>query len=720
MSWFANRIARKSLIFAIAGIVIVASLVLIIIGNRSFISHQQPTQEPAVAAIDEFVVPAVVNPGYLGIDTCSECHFERVAEFRHTRHFKAMCVPDAPTMPEGFLAGKGDFQTPDAPIHFQMTNENGRYIQKTTDQTNSTSSEIAFVFGAAGGNDEVYFSWRDGKLNELPMVWLGPQKQWGASPFDRHASGDFSREMTIRCVECHNTWAEHVPGSRNQYGRDHWIMGVSCEVCHGPGHEHVDFHRAHPNVKEPRAVVRPAQLSRERRMDLCAQCHSNALKHRGPAFQYRPGEPLDDYYVTLRTRYPEDDHVANQTTYLRQSKCFQSSDSMTCVTCHNPHQPHSPSNAGAQSCRSCHQPENCRDRLTQPESVRSDCIGCHMPEHRKIQVFFRTENDRYVAPVKRYEHRIGVYPLARLAVILESLKKQTDSESKTEAIRISKQLAQLWDKESDERRQANRLLAAIDACRESLRFDDSPETQEKLRNLIAIQSSLDENFQEARWHERERRYPQAIDFYQRVLATKSNHAMAHARLGTVYADMGEKPLSRDHLLSAMKSDPDDPYAPAMLGWLEYLDGKPEEALTHFQQADEVEPYNARINFQMGLAFAKLTRWHEAAQRHKRAITIDPNDPRSFVALSTALRQMNQRQEAVTYALRAAQLTQFKDLESLVSLADAYADVGLWKEAIETTEKGLAISQTTDKQLAAQLRIRLVELRRQSKSTASKP
>ena len=123
---------------------------------------------------------------------------------------------------------------------------------------------------------------------------------------------------------------------------------------------------------------------------------------------------------------------------------------------------------------------------------------------------------------------------------------------------------------------------------------------------------------------------------------------------------------------------------------------------------------------MGLAFAKLTRWHEAAQRHKRAITIDPNDPRSFVALSTALRQMNQRQEAVTYALRAAQLTQFKDLESLVSLADAYADVGLWKEAIETTEKGLAISQTTDKQLAAQLRIRLVELRRQSKSTASKP
>ncbi|MEI8380920.1 MAG: tetratricopeptide repeat protein [Planctomycetota bacterium] len=714
MSWFANKFTTKSLISVFAGILIVATLVLIIVGLRPFRIPRQPEAEPAVAAFDEFVVPKVENPGYLGPQACAECHSERVAEFHNTRHFKAMCVPEVASMPEGFFAGKGDFQMPDTPIHFLMTNENGHFVQKSTDKSTSTTSEIAFVYGAAGGNDEVYFTWHDGKLNELPMVWLGPQKQWGTSPFDRHASGDFSREMTIRCVECHNTWAQHVPGSRNQYSRDHWILGVSCEVCHGPGRAHVDFHRDHPDVKEPHAVVRPAQLSRERRMDLCAQCHSNALKHRGPAFQYRPGEPLDDFYVTLRTKYPEDDHVANQTTYLRQSKCFQSSDSMTCVTCHNPHQPHSPNNAGSQSCRTCHQAEDCIDRLKQPESVRSDCISCHMPEHRKIQVFFRTESDRYVAPVKRYEHRIGVYPLARLAVILESLKKQIDAQSRAEATTITKQLAQLWNEECDERRQSHRLLAAIDACRESLRFDDTPEGQQKLRDLIAVQTALDGDFQAARWHERERRYPQAIEAFQRVLAAKPNHAMAHARLGTAYADVGEKQLSRQHLLSAIKADPDDPYAPAMLGWLAYLDGKHEEALTHYQQADEVEPFNSRINHQMGLALAKLARWPEAIQRQQKAITIDPNDPRPFVALSVALRQSGQRQESVKYARRAAQLTEYKDLEALIGLADAYADDGHWKEAIETTEKGLAIAQTANKQLAAQLRIRLVELRRQGK------
>lgn len=714
MSWFANKFAKKLLISLFAGMLIVATLVLIAIIPGPFREARQPDPELAVAATEDFVVPAVVNPGYLGPQACAECHSERVAEFRGTRHFKAMCVPDSTTMPAGFLAGKGDFQTPDAPIRFQMTQENGHFLQKTTDRTTSTTSEIAFVYGAAGGNDEVYFTWRDGKLNELPMVWLGPQQQWGTSPFDRHASGDFSREMTIRCVECHNTWAEHVPGSRNQYSRDHWILGVSCEVCHGPGREHVSFHRDHPDIKEPHAVVRPAELSRERRMDLCAQCHSNAIKHRGPAFQYRPGEPLDDFYVTLRTKYPEDDHVANQTTYLRQSKCFQSSDSMTCVTCHNPHQPHSPGNAGAQSCRTCHQADDCLDRLKQPESVRSDCIGCHMPEHRKIQVFFRTETDRYVAPVKRYEHRIGVYPLARLAVILESLKKQTDERSRAEAAVVTKQLAQRWNEECDQRRQSHRLLAAIDACRESLRFDDTPETQQKLRDLISVQTAMDEDYQAARWHERERRYPQAIESFQRVLEAKPNHAMAHARLGTVYAELGEKQLSRQHLLSTIKDDPDDPYAPAMLGWLSYLDGKPEEALKYYQQADEVEPFNARINHQMGLALAKLARWSEAIERQKKATTIDPNDPGPFLALSVALRQSGQRREAIKYARRAAQLTQHKDLETLIGLADAYADSGQWKDAIEATEQGLAIAQSTNKQIAAQLRIRLVELRQHGK------
>ena len=59
------------------------------------------------------------------------------------------------------------------------------------------------------------------------------------------------------------------------------------------------FHQAHPGAAADEAIVHPGSLSRERRMDLCAQCHSNATKPRGPVFSYRPGEPLEAYFRAL-------------------------------------------------------------------------------------------------------------------------------------------------------------------------------------------------------------------------------------------------------------------------------------------------------------------------------------------------------------------------------------------------------------------------------------
>src|SRR5262245_34594551 len=286
--------------------------------------------------------PATIsNPGFLGPQACVACHADRVNEFRATRHFLANCLPESGRMPDGFAPGMGTYAVPDVPLRFEMTaSESGFHqtaIRAAAEGEQSSTATIAFAYGAAGGNDEVYFAWHGDHLVELPMVWLAPLGTWGVPAFDRRAAGDYARDTTIRCVECHNTWFEHVTGSRNRYSHDNFILGVTCEVCHGPGREHVEFHEAHPDDREPHAIARPGRLARERQIDLCAQCHSNALKHRGPAFRYRPGERLEDYYLTLQTRHPEEDHVANQTTYLRQSRCFQASETLTCTTCHDPH-----------------------------------------------------------------------------------------------------------------------------------------------------------------------------------------------------------------------------------------------------------------------------------------------------------------------------------------------------------------------------------------------
>lgn len=676
--------------------------------------HRLAQEVPGGALVDDSKELKPVNPGYLGPQACAECHRERVAEFQATRHFQANCIPRPESMPSGFQPGSNELSFSELSLRFRMQESEGQYLQTTVRDTASgekrQSSAIAFIYGAAGGNDEVYFTWHGDRLRELPMVWLEPQKAWGTSPFDRHGSGDFSRDMTIRCVECHNTWFEHVPGSRNQYGHQNYLLGVTCEVCHGPGSEHVNYHHEHSAVKEPHAVVRPAQLSRERQMDLCAQCHSNALKHRGPAFSYRPGLPLDDFYVTLRTKHPEEDHVANQTTYLRQSRCFQESDNLTCVTCHNPHQPRSKSNAGVESCRSCHAPADCSDHLRLPPVVRDDCVGCHMPEHRKIQVYFRTDADKYVAPVKRYEHKIGIYPLARQAVLREWYLSQSDAESGVQADRLSTELAASWKELCEQRAGDKRFLAAIDAGRESLRFASDPALQDRLRELIAIQEGIDSGYQEALWHESEKRYPEAIDAFKKVLAAKPDFAMAHARLGTTYAIVGEKELANSHLEAAAKYDPDDPYAPGMLGWLAFLDGRPEVALEHYRHADEVEPYSAKINYQIGLALAKLERWPDAVERLRKSVKIDPQGVQAMVTLSQTLRRVGQLEESITYAKKAAQLSD-EEPEIILNLSDAYADAGQWNEAIQAAEKGLAAAQSRRPRMVPQLRQRLADYRR---------
>src|SRR5262249_51496478 len=149
---------------------------------------------------------------------------------------------------------------------------------------------------------------------------------------------------------------------------------------------------------------------------------------------YRPGTPLDEFFRTAVSKYPEEDHVANQVKYLRQSKCFQQNDTLTCTTCHNPHRPTDPA-AVRRACLKCHEPSSCPDQPRLPAAVRGDCVACHMPRRVWMNVHFHTNDDQYVPAIRRYDHRIGVFPEARKEVLLGWHRTQTDPPSRREADR---------------------------------------------------------------------------------------------------------------------------------------------------------------------------------------------------------------------------------------------------------------------------------------------
>jgi tetratricopeptide (TPR) repeat protein len=616
-------------------------------------------------------------------------------------------------MPPRFASGTG-YATRDQALRFEMTRSGADFVETAVHATPAgeqrTPARIDLVYGSGGSADEIYFTWHGDRLNELPIVWLHPLGRWGEQPFDPHNSGDFSRMTTPRCLECHNTWFTHVPGTENEYKRDHFILGVTCERCHGPGREHVTYHQTHPSADPPQAIVHPGRLPRERQLDLCGQCHHGAARRRGPAFAYRPGEPLEAYFRVNRNKHQEEDRVADQVKYLRQSKCFQRNDTLTCTTCHNPHKPSPGLNKMQGACLKCHEASDCAEQKRLPAGVRGDCVGCHMPRFTRIQVFFHTEDDQYVPAIRPHQHRIGIYPAARQEVLLEYHRKQSSPESRQEAERLGKVLIEHCLGQADAFRKEYRFMAAIGAAREAVRLDPAPATRAKLQEVVAIQAAIDADWYEAVHQMNESRFAEAIETLKRILAVKPDLAKAHGKLGTCYAIAGQDAAAVKHLQAVAQCDPDDAYGYTMLAWLAYLGGRPDEAVESYRRADEIEPYTAKINFQWGLALAKLGRMAEAIKHYRLAVTIDPRDAGGYQALSQALRQEGQPAEALHFARRAARLTQFRDPDILLALAASYLDLGRTDEANDMVVRALDAARTSSPDIRARIEARADALR----------
>jgi tetratricopeptide (TPR) repeat protein len=445
-------------------------------------------------------------------------------------------------------------------------------------------------------------------------------------------------------------------------------------------------------------------------MDVCGQCHSNAIRARGPAFGYRPGEPLDAHLRTQTQVNRESDHVAGQVGYLRQSKCYQKDNTLTCITCHDPHRPSDPATISA-ACAKCHRAAQCPDQKRLPAGAGGDCVGCHMPRYTRVAVNFHTATDRFVFPVRPHEHRIGVYPRARQEVLLAWYRGQPDAASKQTAEKLAAELAGQWTAEIDRFRREYQFVQAIGAAREAVRFGPSAGATQRLREAVAVQVGLEDSFLTAERQFAARRYPDAVQALEGVLKVKPDWARAHGKLGTLYAAMGDRAKAVEHLRAVAEHDPDDPYGYNMLGWLAYLDGKGTEAAELFRRADEIQPFTAEINYRWGLSLLALERWTDAAARFRHALTVDPNHAGSCQGLSHALRRQGQSAEAVRFARRAARLTQFQNVDVLLTLADAYTDANRLDEAADAANQALQAAQAQAPAQVPQVRLRIEEIRK---------
>jgi hypothetical protein len=318
--------------------------------------------------------------GYVGDAACQSCHQNKVVTFHRTFHYLTSRLADKDSILGGFTADANVMKTSNPELFFHMEQKGNDFFQTAVEGTDpfitTRSERFAFVIGS-GGKGQTYLFWKGDDLFQLPVSYWS-ELGWVNSPGYRDGTANFGRPIVPRCLECHGTYFEQLPPPSNRYRKTGFIVGITCEKCHGPGREHTQRFAAKLPASASLAILNPARFSRERQMDLCAWCHAGAGSSLKPAFSYIPGEPLDKYLTLPQPdpSAPVDVH-GSQVEMLERSQCFQKS-AMTCLTCHDVHGVQHDLAEFSQRCLSCHKPAS-EMFPKQGHDVASDCIGCHMP-----------------------------------------------------------------------------------------------------------------------------------------------------------------------------------------------------------------------------------------------------------------------------------------------------------------------------------------------------
>ncbi len=351
--------------------------------------------------------------------SCQPCHGEIVATFSQTAHFHTSAEATARSIKGRFSQGHTVLRTGARGIYFTMERRNGAWYETGVDsaQGRSRTERIDLVIGS-GRRGQTYLYWRNALLFELPVSYLTGPKRWINSPGYPDGQIDFERVIVPQCLDCHSTsFTLNADRRVARYSRD-YRLGVSCDKCHGDGHEHVRYQASHPADTSGQYILNPARFSRDRKVDNCALCHSGGRDPRKPPFSYRPGAILDDYLAPPpAAQAPAPDVHGNQVGLLQRSKCFRSSPDMSCSTCHDVHRPERDLAGFATKCVACHETDHHPMAMANQigDRLMTFCIDCHMPNRRSKAIEINTSTKRFALYYR--SHAIGIYPDVAAAVL---------------------------------------------------------------------------------------------------------------------------------------------------------------------------------------------------------------------------------------------------------------------------------------------------------------
>ncbi len=365
-----------------------------------------------------------VAPAYAGSRSCESCHAREYAGWQNTGHGRML-------RPYEFANVFGDFNKAtyadetgkvvarmthdEAQHYFETLDTEDRWHRYRVDYTIGVKWQQTYATRLPNGEIQVFPL----QYNRLEKRWVAFWKMIDTPKSERGNVVNFSRHSSdtaylAHCGACHTSQLRLTkfvaPEAKDLVFAE---PGINCEMCHGPGGEHVASMRSAKPGYSPslKLQVEFSKITSRDYVAICAQCHlQSAILSLGPEGEFNYRYLPDTFYVHYQSRpytefalraFYKDGRFRLITwaveSFLR-SKCFLEGGAH-CGHCHDFHPSDSKNDRALkfldrpdQMCLQCHPAYAAKleaHTRHQAKSEGSRCTACHMPKIMN-SVMFKT------------------------------------------------------------------------------------------------------------------------------------------------------------------------------------------------------------------------------------------------------------------------------------------------------------------------------------------
>ncbi len=194
-------------------------------------------------------------------------------------------------------------------------------------------------------------------------------------------------------------------------------------------------------------------------------------------------------------------------------------------------------------------------------------------------------------------------------------------------------------------------------------------------------------------------YPEAIKQLNKALEIEPDETLLHNVLADIYQKQGNHEQAIDQHTKSLKIKPEQPGVLNQLAALYTSLKKTEKAIECFNNSLQIEPKQPTVMSDLAMVLYGQSKVREAMALWSDSLEIDPNqvyaaNSLAWIKATSKDEKFYNPPEALTFARRACELTEYKNPGMLDTLAAALAANGQFDKAAETAAKAITIAKST--------------------------